>query len=239
MPIAIDDCLENEATRVKDRALDLFKVRLEGAGGLTKENMAAQRRWIRSRLQQRADSCAPTTRQVHEAMHPFDQAVFSAGKWEGVWNKPHPADSFSSDCLEEELMQKRQHIGEFLNWIPREGYAFPALVFCPKRLRAIAAEGAAKAAGGDDWKPSDLAKLPMAWWECFARLWEVMTRCGVCPKRWTDIMVALLDKDDGSQRPLSIASALWRIGATSLVRQMAPWIERWGRTSKKIRHQRC
>ena len=40
-------------------------------------------------------------------------------------------------------------------------------------------------------------------------------------------MVALLDKDDGSQRPLSIASALWRIGATSLVRQMAPWIECW------------
>jgi len=48
---AITDSLEVEAKRAKNIALDCFSVRVEGKGGLTKENMAAQRKWVKSRIQ--------------------------------------------------------------------------------------------------------------------------------------------------------------------------------------------
>ena len=224
---AITECLEAEARRARSRALDCFQVRVEGEGGFTKENMAAQRRWVKSRIQEEHQAQAPTKRQVHEVKHPFDQAVHTAGLWTEIWNAPHPADGGTRDDLQEELDAKEDFIKEFLGWIPEGGYDFPTLRFEAHKLWAIAKEGATKAPGGDDWRPVDLVKLPLPWWEKFARLWERITQVGACPAVWADIVVALLDKDDGSQRPLSIASALWRIGATCIVRQLAPWINQW------------
>ena len=224
---AVTHYLGREAERARRRAIDCFCVRTEGKGGHTKENLAAQRRWIKSRIQERQLSGAPVKKQVQEIKHPFDQAVHTAGHWAEVWNAPHPADQGSRATIQDELRAKEQQVAEFLRWIPEGGFPFPSIKFDAERLRAIAREGQAKAPGGDDWRPADLVKLPMPWWQNYARLWERVTHLGACPKVWGDIVVALLDKDDGSQRPLSIASALWRIGATAIVRQMEPWINNW------------
>ena len=224
---AVAHYLKRETERARRKAIDCFCIRVEGKGGRTKENLSAQRRWIKARIQEKQLSGAPTKRQVQEVKPPFDQAVHTAGQWANIWNAPHPADQGRRDTVQEELQAKEHYIREFLQWIPEGGYPFPNIKFDPHKLRAIAREGQAKAPGGDDWRPADIANLPMPWWENFAKLWERVTHLGACPRVWGDIVVALLDKDDGSQRPLSIASALWRTGATAMVRQMEPWINQW------------
>ena len=111
---AFEAALAFEQKRAKTKALECYAFRMEGSGGLTKENLAAQRRWVKTRVQESYTSQAPLKRQVHEARHPFDQAVFTAGLWADIWNAPHPADEGLQGDLTDELDAKEDFIREFL-----------------------------------------------------------------------------------------------------------------------------
>lgn len=47
------------------------------------------------------------------------------------------------------------------------------------------------------------------------------------PDRFREALVVMIPKSDGSRRPLSLASALWRIGASCLVHGLRTWTASW------------
>ena len=84
-----------------------------------------------------------------------------------------------------------------------------------------------KIAGPDSWEASQLLLLPQIWWDCLAKLWGCVLQGHPIPSRWLEARIALLPKPDGSHRPLSITSMLWRIGAKAINRRLQAWAASW------------
>ena len=91
-------------------------------------------------------------------------------------------------------------------------------------LKAKAKSMRHQASGPDDWRPSDLARLPEMWFDELAVLWAKAWNTGVVPCQWQR---ARCPKADGSWRPLSLASVAWRLGAGLIVKQLRGWVELW------------
>ena len=99
----------------------------------------------------------------------------------------------------------------------------PAPTLAADKLRRRFKETARKAAGVDDLAPSVLAKLPDAALEELAELWNrILTGKLPVPSQTASVRVALLDKEGGGSRPLSIASAVWRTVGTCVLRELRP-----------------
>ncbi len=61
-----------------------------------------------------------------------------------------------------------------------------------------------------------------------AELWnQILTRRLPVPNQSASVRVALLDKEDGGSRPLSIASAIWRTVGTCVLRELRPNVDDW------------
>ena len=60
-----------------------------------------------------------------------------------------------------------------------------------------------------------------------AKLWRHCLRTASLPSTWTQIRVSLASKRDGTFRPLSVASALWRICASATSRRLRRWLKQW------------
>lgn len=73
--------------------------------------------------------------------------------------------------------------------------------------------------------PRPVGVLPDAWWECVATLWNLITDKGDMPKSWLVVRVVGIDKPGSANfRPFSIASAMYRIGTTTMLRSIRSWI---------------
>ena len=96
-----------------------------------------------------------------------------------------------------------------------------------ERLRAHTKAMASKASGPDSWEASDLARLPLGWWEIAAALWNKASETGSIPSAWCKAKVVLLWKKQGRTRPIALFSILWRAGAKALAVRMRPWCETW------------
>ena len=95
------------------------------------------------------------------------------------------------------------------------------------QLRAHTKAMASKASGPDSWEASDLARLPLGWWELAAALWNKSIETGSIPSAWCKAKVVLLWKTRGRTRPIALFSILWRAGAKALAVSMRPWCETW------------
>lgn len=65
-----------------------------------------------------------------------------------------------------------------------------------------------------------LTCVPAGWWQDLCAVWNHTVQTGQVPELWTRAVVTLLPKFSGGCRPLSIASAVWRLGASALVRTL-------------------
>eukprot|EP00435_Cladocopium_sp_Y103_P050304 s881_g15.t1 len=101
------------------------------------------------------------------------------------------------------------------------------VTFSGRRLLGIVKGMCHKACGPDAWSASQLATLPMVWWDAVASLWSLVYSCGSIPRRWVEAKVVLLPKRDGGFRPLSIVSILWRAGSKLIMKNLKPWILSW------------
>ena len=98
------------------------------------------------------------------------------------------------------------------------------LVWDAASLRKLAKSMCGKSAGIDGWSAEALVLLPEQWWTGFAALWNTIWCTGNVPSIWKYARVALVPKDAADWRPLAIASVLWRIGASFLVKGLRPWL---------------
>ena len=96
-----------------------------------------------------------------------------------------------------------------------------------EQLRTHTKAMTSKAAGPDSWEASDLAKLPLGWWEIAAALWNKAIETGSIPSAWCKAKVILIWKKQGRTRPIALFSILWRAGAKALAAGMRPWCDTW------------
>ena len=83
-----------------------------------------------------------------------------------------------------------------------------------------------KAMGVDEWKADYWLLLPIGFWNCLAYLWHACLRTGNLPL-WNKIRTVLINKEEGGQRPISIAVLAWRVGMTVIMKRATPWVDQW------------
>ena len=136
-----------------------------------------------------------------------------AAPWIARWNKPQPAPS----CVD-----------EFMRWIPAGGFACNKISLTAEGLRTAAKRGRGSSAGADGVAHDWLSCLPLAFFEELA-VWfnSVLRHPETVPADLSTVFVALIPKDADSTRPISVTSALWRIGLTAILNQLQPWVAAW------------
>eukprot|EP00439_Symbiodinium_sp_Y106_P066552 s549_g10.t2 len=84
-----------------------------------------------------------------------------------------------------------------------------------------------KACGPDSWSAGDLLKLPLAWWQAFCALWQVVYRRSCIPHQWKHITIVLIPKRGEESRPIGLCSIAWRIGAKVVNWRLRNWLGGW------------
>ena len=84
-----------------------------------------------------------------------------------------------------------------------------------------------KAAGPDGWRPCEWLLLPNQFFTCLAALWQACLLVQQVPQDWLHIRCVLVPKPEGGLRPISVACLAWRIGMTSILQQLQPWLDSW------------
>ena len=95
------------------------------------------------------------------------------------------------------------------------------------------------------WSADALILLPIQWWSGFAVLWNTW-QTGKVPAIWKCARVALLPKGANDWRPLSIASVIWWVGGSHLVKGLRPWLSSFldhrafgGAPGRSVNHAIC
>ncbi|CAE7264425.1 Pol [Symbiodinium sp. CCMP2456] len=98
------------------------------------------------------------------------------------------------------------------------------LRFSPGVLKAAMQSMHGKAAGADDWRPSEMIHLPWSWWDLASQLWSTIVEVRRVPCIWKQARVALLWKARQRTRPISLLPAA---GARCIKDQLKPWLDSW------------
>ena len=62
---------------------------------------------------------------------------------------------------------------------------------------------------------------------CLASLWQACLLAQQVPQDWLHIRCVLVPKPKGGLRPISVPCLAWRIGTTSILQQLQPWLDSW------------
>ena len=81
-----------------------------------------------------------------------------------------------------------------------------------------------KPSGADGWVAGGLLRMPDEWFNDWATFYEARRASGRIPTRWAECRTAMLPKDDGGYRPLSVAVVAWRAAAITHVKNLEGWI---------------
>ena len=87
----------------------------------------------------------------------------------------------------------------------------------PEKLIKAAQKAILKSGGPDGWTAPQLLRLPVDFWEMLAELWQTILDGAPVPKVWKTARVVLIPKPEGGDRPLTIASTLWRLGMSTMI----------------------
>ena len=193
------------------------------------EKLARLQRWkevtrndpvrIRSFVKQRADmavewaSVPPQAHSTPAGWHPAVAVQKAACDWTAQWSREALNDYASVDSI--------------LAGVSRPPACSSCLEFDAHELRKAMAVMKRKAGGADGWRPSSLLLLPTAWWQLAASLWRAVLQWCKVPSAWRHARVALIFKPNGSTRPITLLSALWRAGARCLKNRLKGWIASW------------
>ena len=171
--------------------------------------------WVRRRSQLNVELERPVMQAdsvvERKAVHPVHVVEEAEVTWMKRWGQ--------SQCtgLVSQLLTVHPELPEF-GWEPEITAA---------GLRRSARAMAHKAAGPHGWACEASGYLPLGFWTAFARLWRAVVQSGIVPCRWREGRVVMIEKPTSGQRPLTILSCAWRVGARLLVRQLGDWIQQW------------
>ena len=147
------------------------------------------------------------------AVHPSNIISEEEATWTELWNiGPQPMEPF--ERILADIGHEKREADVTIEWHGRN---------LKRRAKAMGH----KAPGPDDWEPAMLARLPLRWFESFALLWAKVWERGAVPRLWQRARVALIPKQDGTWRPLCMATAAWRLGAAEIVQQLRSWVDSW------------
>ena len=99
--------------------------------------------------------------------------------------------------------------------------------FTGANLKAAVAKMRNKSPGPDGWAAKSLLGLPRLWWDWAALLWTRCLDLSRVPQAWTKGRTALLWKDSGKSRPITVLPIIWRAGGKLMVRQLREWAQSW------------
>ena len=97
----------------------------------------------------------------------------------------------------------------------------------PAALQARAKQSRKRAAGLDGWRPAHFAGLGFSFFQALATLWDCCLMDQVLPQAWRQVQVTLIAKASGGRRPLSIATAAWRLCMAVSMRALRGWVRKW------------
>jgi len=97
--------------------------------------------------------------------------------------------------------------------------------------KVLARQKTKSAAGMEGWRVGELKKLPTVLLERLAELFNVIEQTEKWPSALTRTVVSLIQKGEGAeplkQRPISVASAVYRLWAAVRLRDAMKWQEGW------------
>lgn len=204
--------------RIKDEEAEGDKVRLHMWQAKTFDSVKEQCRWVKAKEKGTREE-AP--KRLEEIKHIRDELTTSRQEWLQRWTI---GDDTRGDL-------NNVHFAEALT----RDYGGPTTSTCEgnwmsaQGLERMAKKTAGKASGPDGWSASALTQLPHRFWFFLSQLWEEIICCGKPPRVWTLVRVALIPKDDadGGLRPISVASVLWRIGASLAAKEIGRQVGAW------------
>ena len=131
-----------------------------------------------------------------------------------------------------EKWRSRSHAGPsgiapFLAAAPRPARCGCDLRFSGADLRRAAAQMKGKSAGPDSWTAEALIRLPLAWWQHAATLWEAVLHHHRAPTAWCCGRTCLLWKDNDKSRPITVLPIMWRAGARIINQRLSCWVASW------------
>ena len=118
-------------------------------------------------------------------------------------------------------------IGPFLAAAPRPARCGCDLRFSGADLRRAAAQMKGKSAGPVSWTAEALIRLPLAWWQHAATLWEAVLHHHRAPTAWCCGRTCLLWKDNDKSRPITVLPIMWRAGARIINQRLSCWVASW------------
>ena len=195
----------------------------------SKRSSHRQASWIKRKADlhlnfEQVDSGLESRPDVHRvAVHPVQVIRQAEAEWLPRWNCPAHLSS----------PQHLEQVDQFLaghstsNSFSSSSCSMPVVNWDGSKLQKICRQMATKASGPDSWSAAQLVLLPIAWWNCFALLWQVVYETGSIPDRWMEARVTLLPKGLRDFRPLSILNIAWRVGAKFLNQSLRWWIRQW------------
>lgn len=117
----------------------------------------------------------------------------------------------------------------FLSWVDarRAAAVEPDVCLSAAAFRTRLRRMIGTAPGVDRWSAEAFLRLPDHFLECLVLVWDAVLAGAPVPRAWTNVRVVLIPKEGGGERPISVTSICWRLGATVIVRQLRPWIRSW------------
>ena len=145
--------------------------------------------------------------------HPAAAVEEQAQIWVDKWSQPFEPDFGKIDTI--------------LEVVPRPAPCASTFGVTAEALRASMHAMRHKVGGPDDWRPSQLLRLPDLWWKSAADLWNSILWLGRVPRQWKQARVALIWKSKKKSRPITLLCALWRAGARLIKEQLLTWTDSW------------
>eukprot|EP00438_Fugacium_kawagutii_P015483 Skav232944 [mRNA] locus=scaffold1860:13657:17073:- [translate_table: standard] len=200
LPEILLQCIQRESDASSERRLARWKNDMN-------ENEQALIRWVKG-----ADKLSAPSSPDSVPVHPQLKAEHFCREWQAIWCPPSNLEP--------------DGILPFLSWVPDEGYFCPEPVFSQPSFDKLTKQAAGKAAGPDGWKADQWLLLPEGFYSALSELWNRILDIGILPSQWAQVRCVLIPKDVGF-RPISIACLAWRLGISSLMHQLSPWIDQW------------
>jgi len=147
-------------------------------------------------------------RKVRTNIHPNAALDEESQFWKQLWSTPNAVADDALIAIMEQI-----GIGRGQRCQPR---------VTGKVLLKICKSNLESAAGPDGWRYRQLALLPLGWHDELAALMNAIIEEKMeLPTAWTHVRVALIP------RPISVASCMWRLMGSALLRSMGDWIKEW------------
>ena len=206
-----DRSLAVAAVRLADKeAAEASKRRVAAWKEEVQENVAKLSKWV-----QQKTPVSQSSPQFNDPILPEEKATREAEAWSQHWNPNILPDiaEVSNMCLS---------IGNPTDPISSESISLDGI-----DLYRLAAKTKGKAPGMDAWSATHLCQLPLRFWNLLATLWNSCLSLGCVPTSWKNIRIALLPKASGGFRPLAIASVMWRLCMSAVLKKLRGWIDSW------------